>query len=838
MSPKMFTKAAVVALLAVSRTVSFDLQTYSHFLDQNSNLSGSQLIQNASPDDPYYRSIEGNSPQYLYLDSIVKKYELTNQEQELLHQNKFVVTERKSFMNFGGALRDIFNKDLPVFLTTDAVLYTVHMSYDAVLAFVERNFLKNAVADLLDGMAAAYPALQQKYVSVPQLQENLQDIDLYLTIARSLIDGALKTPSVVSAQKVQEIWDAIESEQYTEIPLFSTESRGIDFSQFTVRGHYVREQLENYFKTMIWLGRTEFLMTPPRQGENELRKKEAVRRTAIDALLLAELLQSSGKEQVLSQIDSFLGLIVGESDNLTVSGLSVALGACAIERADDLLSDEKFDALSERLAQMPEATQKILSQVIIVNPALDSLEYPVSFLLLGQRFIVDSYIFQNVIFDKITRNNQRVKRLMPDPLDAMYALGNDDAVVLLQNELEKFHYAPNLEMMRYLIDSYDSTFWHSSLYNVWLNAIRFLNPSNYPPHAQQPLFMKTAAWHQKKLNTQLASWAQLRHDNLLYAKQSYTPGVSCFYPHGYIEPYPDFYRELALFARKAAATFSSVSQTAYIGTFYTRVASLMDTLTMLAEKELTNTSFSTDDSLFLSRMLVVQEMCGAPVTAGWYGDLIFNNHSRSNETDYTIADVHTQPTDSFGNMVGNVLHVGVGKINLGVFLAQSPSADFKPMAYVGPVASYYQTVQGNFNRHTDEEWTSMVEAGLVPQRPDWVNSYLADGSGAAMASGRSLPGIPFTTGVIRHAATGKQIPLHSVRYSLQRNNPGIYFSLSQRAQVSIQIYDVRGRVAAKPVKKVFNGGEHVVSVPVASGTYTAVVSCDGMICKSPMMVLR
>jgi len=36
----------------------------------------------------------------------------------------------------------------------------------------------------------------------------------------------------------------------------------------------------------------------------------------------------------------------------------------------------------------------------------------------------------------------------------------------------------------------------------------------------------------KTLNTQLASWTELRHDTVLYAKQPYTASVLCSYPDG------------------------------------------------------------------------------------------------------------------------------------------------------------------------------------------------------------------------------------------------------------------------------------------------------------------
>ena len=45
-----------------------------------------------------------------------------------------------------------------------------------------------------------------------------------------------------------------------------------------------------------------------------------------------------------------------------------------------------------------------------------------------------------------------------------------------------------------------------------------------------------------------ASWAELRHDTLLYAKQSYSAAAGCEYPDAYVDPYPAFYGKLEAFA--------------------------------------------------------------------------------------------------------------------------------------------------------------------------------------------------------------------------------------------------------------------------------------------------
>ena len=63
-----------------------------------------------------------------------------------------------------------------------------------------------------------------------------------------------------------------------------------------------------------------------------------------------------------------------------------------------------------------------------------------------------------------------------------------------------------------------------------------------------PDFMKSRVWARKSLNTALGSWTELRHDTILYAKQSVAAeGDGGEEPEtpGYVEPYPAFYAKIA-----------------------------------------------------------------------------------------------------------------------------------------------------------------------------------------------------------------------------------------------------------------------------------------------------
>jgi hypothetical protein len=256
----------------------------------------------------------------------------------------------------------------------------------------------------------------------------------------------------------------------------------------------------------------------------------------------------------------------------------------------------------------------------------------------------------------------------------------------------------------------------------------------------------------------------------------------------------------------------------------------MDTLKIIADKELGKQPFTQQDSLLMARMLVVQSGCDKKIAEGWYGTLIFGDEwygpiyrggSQADSSDYTIADVHTQPTNEFGEIVGNVLHTGVGKINLGVFLAESPSAGFKPMAYAGPVVSYYQKVTDDFKRITDEEWSEMVAKDSVPARPDWVNSFLADSKGSGLPAGRVLDGIKYVTRVLPRDVNSK-LPA----FTVNAKGNVVSLTLLSASEVQISLFDLRGKSLGK-VTKSFGRGIHQITFPSASGMYTAVVNCNG-----------
>ena len=809
----------------LSAQSNFQIDDYIQFLQNNQNMETEALQALYQPANPYYKNDQANFVinDFSYLDSIIQKYNLTDDELQLLSEHHFVVTERLSFNSFAEALHNIYVKDLPVFISTDALLHAVHASYNRILMDLEINILEPQLIQFLENLYSTYPQLMSRYQTYTELIKPLEDVDLYVTIAYSLVTNQKRIPHFTSQQHVDQIWEMIMSERPALVSLFSDRLRLIDFSQFIPRGHYnqlfwdynqnIERTLEDYFKAMMWLGRIDFLLTsPPANPAEEPWTEAELKRMNLGAVLLNELIAIAEAKSLLESNDQILTFLVGESDNLTPKELNTVLDTLGISSTEALLNDSTYANFQSAVTVSMNSEQKILSNLFLMDPfSTEPGILPISFKLLGQRFIIDSYIFSNVVYDRIVYQNEKIIRLMPDPLDITFVLGNNDALFLLKDELNFYKYSSQMAALRYLVDSFDENFWESSFYNLWLNTIRTLNPP--ADRTGFPFFMKTAAWHQQKLNSQLASWSQLRHDNLLYGKQSYSGMYICSFPQSFVEPNLSFFRQMINLAEKGSLLFSEIMPDNLtlnsIQHYFAELSNTMNKLSTIAAKELNYQPLDENEIHFLRQMLFESENCGAPVFNGWYVQLYYNSDDAIVK-DFIVADVHTQPTDSAGNLVGKLLHVGVGKINLGVFLADSPVNNFQPTCFVGPLMSYYEKITGNFQRLTDEEWSSLLQSDDLPPRPDWVNIYLADKSGKRLPQGREIPYAVFTS--------ENKTDCHSLKnYLILQNYPNpfnpvttIRYFVEKPAHITITIHDLIGREIDRLIDRQKKPGQYSI----------------------------
>ncbi|KAA3620458.1 MAG: DUF3160 domain-containing protein [Calditrichaeota bacterium] len=791
----------------------FDIDTYSRVLNENKNMSTAELLGTYAAGNFDARVAAQNQP--FYLDSIDAHYKLTAYEKSLFDKNGFVVTQRLQPRTFADAFLNIYYKDLPVFISTDAILHALHMSYDDILKSVEYAILIPELAALMTDFAGQIENLQTKYGTNQSdaMQLALRDLDIYITLTRRLLGEAAPAFYPENQSEINTLLQFVDGQGMQNIALFSSTRREFDFSQFTIRGHYTEsEELGRYFQAMIWLGRTEIYLTAPKEDDPR-QKPEDIQRQTMLAALIDEMTENKATMAHLQKMENVIRQFVGESDNVTIWQFNELMTECGFASASVFADTNNVRKLQATLKEKSYAGQKILSQILMSNPMdLEKIEPASAFLLLGQRFIIDSYVFSNVVFDRIIFQNTKIKRMLPSSLDALFALGNDAALQLLQPELEDYNYAANLLSLRYLIDSYDDEFWQLSLYNGWLNSIRALNPPL--DRSAYPDFMQTAAWWQQKMNTQLASWAQLRHDNLLYAKQSYTGGVGCTYPKAYLEPFPEFYAAVGQFAQNALSVFTTIEfqnsgNKDWIINYFTTLSTTMDSLEIIAQKEFDGTDLHVNEMNYLRKILYDQLAGCAPVYRGWYADLYYSGESGLTKEDRIVADVHTAPTDEFGSFVGWVKHVGTGPLNMAVINTKMP--DGHNMAFIGPVMSYYEHVSTNFKRLTDEEWKT-VYAEAPSFRPNWTNVYLANEKGETRGAAPML-----ATDISQNDDEHISLPTEPVLLQNYPNpfNPSTFISFSiprdlANKHAQLTIHNIRGQLIAR-----------LIDEPMPAGYFTA-----------------
>jgi hypothetical protein len=302
---------------------------------------------NANPEE-VNRGKEWGEPGYRYFDRRLNVPELA-----LFRKNGFVVSERLGSSTFGSAFYWIWKDDLPVFISCDAILQAWHRTYDAILEEIEETYLFGSVEKMLDSMAAQLVAAASEAGDGP-LRESLRDADYFLAVARSLLaspyippptgrfwppqDPAKTTWTIVPSffgqdARVAETLADIKAEQLKQVADFMGFCRMVDFSQFKVRSHYTHSaRLGRYFRCLMWLGRIDILVAggPWERCPDDLRF--ASPRELGTAVVLWQLLNTSGQFERWRDMERTISGLVGTTDSLNFWQLAGLLAGQAFTR--------------------------------------------------------------------------------------------------------------------------------------------------------------------------------------------------------------------------------------------------------------------------------------------------------------------------------------------------------------------------------------------------------------------------------------------------------------------------------------------------------------------------
>lgn len=726
-------------------------------------------------------------------DVRMNDFRLDPRERAVFEQNGFVVSERLGSHSFADIFYKLWKDDLPVFVSTDAILQAWHRTFDMMLEDIEETFLFESMDRMLSEMAGEIPAAWEQSQD-GFLKESVLDADYFIAVARSLLAGKENPVATMLGQneRVAATLEAVGAETMREFDLFGA-CRTVDFSQFKVRGHYEHsERLGRYFQCLTWLGRIDFRIAggPFKDCQGETFETASPREMA-GAIVLWRLLDQSGGFETWLDMDRTIQAFVGPSDSMTFAQLAQLLAAADIRSLSDVSSLAAVERIQQLILEGSLGAQNIRSDYFYSPLGPGQVVLPRSFTVFGQRFTPDSWALKNVVFDDIlwTGNGTTLKvcRRVPSALDVAFSvLGNDqivpeilarmtnpnaaaseDSVIRLRDGLAYQH---NLAAVRNVIDLQTPSSWRETIYTSWLDTLRTLSESTTDP--RYPEAMRTRAWAAKTLNTQLASWTHLRHDTVLYSKQSYTSGGDCAYPAGYVEPRVEFWQRLR---QMALRTHDLIAGLEYSGEFtypLTEFVSGMggqrvpigeetvslsevrnrqldhlqkfaDTVAMLEEiaiKELAAVCLDEREVDFL-RNLVAEDgwlpWGGSQrlrTYDGWYHQLFYRKISEPNDSlfhssrgsdgyDAIVADVHTDVPSNFPGCgsPGHVLHEGVGRVHLLVIAVENGS---DRMVLAGPVLSHYEfaTKGGALTRLSDSEWRWQHAWEAKPN--EWTKGYL------------------------------------------------------------------------------------------------------------------
>jgi len=661
-------------------------------------------------------------------------FKLNPKELAKFKNNGFVVSGRMSGRSFAEIYYKIFVRDLPVFISADSLLHAWHRSYDTVLEQLEETYLSKSLDEILTGMANRVAAAHASYGS-GALKDSVQDADYFIAVARSLLSGkTVNTKLGTRDVELAKTLGAVAGLKLQKFDLFG-KTRTMDYSQFKVRGHYENSKLlKRYFKAMMWLGRIDMRVS----GDG----KEDYRRQLGSAIVMHDLLSKSGRFKQWGEFDRMIQTFVGRTDSMTFEQLGKMLKVAGV--TDPAKVDQAaLTALQGTIDAGKIGAQQIRSHHFASSPfGTDKASLPRSFTVMGQKFTLDSWATSKIVADDIFWDKKKVQRRMPSALDVAFGvLGNDNAVPMLFDRItnkngvrfrDGLNYQHNLAAVRNVIDSQSAKSWDENIYTNWIATLRELSKAT--TGKKYPQAMQTKAWAMKDVNTQLASWAQLRHDTILYVKQSYTSMASCYYPAGYVDPRPAFWTR---FAKMAKATASLLAATPYPSrvingvdlkklqakhvAFFNNFAGKLDLLREIARKQFNQKDLTKAEEKMLKNVVQIAHGSGFTMYNGWYPTLFYKGRSDSGKYDALVSDVHTNVPSPILGDPGGVLHQGVGKVD---FMMVAIDSGKDKMVYAGPTMSHYEFVMTGMKRKSDSEWKKDLKAGKTPPRPDWTKGYL------------------------------------------------------------------------------------------------------------------
>ncbi len=630
---------------------------------------------------------------------------------DLLIKNGFVVVPTSYEKEFFSLYERNRYEPVPLFVTTDSVLHNYHLFFDHLLRVVETERLAPELKELNKAMLAQ---AQKQYEALKDTDwENAARRNIgFFAVAGKLLDPGVPAPVVVKSEVENEL-ALIEDHQGIAVsPLMNIGVSGDsgdllreDYSQYIPRGHYERtDLLKAYFKSMMWYGRLTFRVT------NEDETKSAV--------LITLALNQGENSRMWDRIYATTNFFVGKSDDIAYDQLKELVERiygtdAGLQTVVD--GPEKWNEFLAAAGELEPPSINSMPVIDATSPAEREKESK-GFRFMGQRFTLDASVFQRLLYPEVMENSQGEMRVLPRGMDIPAAMGSAQAYDILEStgETDYRNYQENMAKMKAYTADLSKETWTENLYWNWLYT---LMPLTWEKPAGYPSFMRNQAWERKDLNTYLGSWAELKHDTILYAKPVYAEaggGGEIIDDRGYVEPNPDVYARLASLVKMTAGGLQARGLlNDRDKESLERMEELILALKTISEKELSNTPL-TDEEYDLIRSY------GGQLEHFWLEALrdegIDHRSAIFDRPAALVVDVATNPGG------GQVLEEATG--NVFEIYAVVP-VDGKLRIAIGGVYSYYEFPWPLSDRLTDSKWHRMINDGQAPPLPGWTSDFIA-----------------------------------------------------------------------------------------------------------------
>lgn len=588
--------------------------------------------------DEYSKSYNEHIMQNIINDGFFINYEKFEQPFSLYEMNQYT---------FGNS-----------FITTDSIVHLYHIIYLGMMEEMEQNSLKQKFIALskncLDNAINDY-----KEAKGDDKNLTLRNAALFLCALDLLeadYDG--EAPSEVRDLADKEL-ENIKAEGNAVSNITGEE---IDYSQFKARGNYTKnENLKKYFKVNMLYSQELVHLENPDESINLEALKQAI-------LISRTMLKDETSFKLWQDIYKPISFLVENTEDTTPIDIYKSISTATKENTiEAVLADNVVNAVADEIKNKE-------------NPKIKPDSGKV-FAFLPQRAVVDNTWLQNLVDTR-----PQSQRPVVSGVDLMALLGNSLAERLtLTNEdnLKWDEFKEKYEETKAMVDARTDKEEKANIYRTWLWVLKAFNNEYGEGY---PDFMKSEKWQYKDLNTALASWAQLKHDTILYAKEfgAEMGGYDPVEVKHYVEPNVNLYRRvkyLVGLTMDADEKYSLLNETQRdrLKDF----DNMLEFLIKVSLEELKDETTSDEDNERLSVIGGEMENIFMAFNDGG-GD--FEIAPRDRDT-ANVADIQMIGSNVVNKPAGSFLEVGSGRFSTMYVIYR---LDDKYYIGRGPVMNYYE----------------------------------------------------------------------------------------------------------------------------------------------------